>query len=123
MTMKDNNNAIHIKLSNKENSDSKLIPKNMAKWEISEPTYEQRAKWLEAMKQIADENGRVTLGGLSDGSLMGEFECLYILAAIGCIDIKTESRPATADEIPKDRPFLTWHYQVSGNLPKENKQI
>ena len=101
----------------------KPISQNKVKWEIPKPTDEQRAKWLEAMKQIADENGRVTLGGVSDGTVIGEYECFYILNAIGCTDIKFQSRPATADEIPKDRPFLRWHYQVSGNLPKENKQI
>lgn len=44
-------------------------------------------------------------------------ECCLIAKAIGCTDIRTESREATPDEIPKDKPWCSWFYAVSGKLP------
>ena len=54
---------------------------------------------------------------LADSTLMFQANLYYTLAAIGCTDIRTESREATPDEIPKDKPWCSWFYAVSGKLP------
>lgn len=96
----------------------KIKPKPMP-YEPIRLTDEARSQLQQNLRRRADENGKVSFSGVSDGSAMADFRYVVILYLAGCTDIKTEFRDATADEIPKDRRFLTQHFEVSGILPQE----
>ena len=80
-------------------------------------TDEQKSAALAYYRKLADNDGRIELKCVCDSTLMFQANLYYTLAAIGCTDIRTESREATPDEIPKDKPWCSWFYAVSGKLP------
>ena len=80
-------------------------------------TAEQKSDMLAYYRKLADGDGRVELKCVCDSTLIFQANLYYTLAAIGCTDIRTESREATPDEIPKDKPWCSWFYAVSGKLP------
>ena len=82
----------------------------------------EKKEIYEALLKKADKNRRVSIKGVSDGTLLYEFNMIHLLVSAGCTDIKTGSRPAQQEEIPKDKPFLTWYMEVSGTLPEEFKE-
>lgn len=81
-------------------------------------TDEEKASQTEYYRAFADENGRIELKSISDSTLYFLASMVHTLKEIGCTDIQSESREATADEIPKDKPWCSWVYIVSGILPK-----
>ena len=79
-------------------------------------TAEQKAAALEYYRKLADSDGRIELKCVCDSTLMFQANLYYTLVELGCTDIRTESREATPDEIPKDKPWCSWFYAVSGKL-------
>ena len=80
-------------------------------------TADQKSDMLAYYRKLADSDGRIELKCVCDSTLMFQANLYYTLAAIGCTDIRTESREATPDEIPKNKPWCSWFYAVSGKLP------
>lgn len=81
-------------------------------------TDEEKANLIEYYRRYADENGRIELKSVCDSTLYFMVNMCCMLKEIGCTDIQKVSREATADEIPKDKPWCSWVYIVSGVLPK-----
>ena len=81
-------------------------------------TDEEKANLIEYYRRYADENGRIELKSVCDSTLYFMVNMCYMLKEIGCTDIQKVSREATTDEIPKDKPWCSWVYIVSGVLPK-----
>lgn len=68
------------------------------------------------------DDGRVMISVICDGTLYFLMTLLFTLTVAGCTDIKTTSRPATGEEIPKDKPFCRWYYAAEGTLPEKEEQ-
>lgn len=80
-------------------------------------TADQKSDMLAYYRKLADSDGRIELKCVCDSTLMFQANLYYNLVAIGCTDIRTESREAAPDEIPKNKPWCSWFYAVSGKLP------
>lgn len=65
------------------------------------------------------DDGRVLISVICDGTLCFLTNLLFMLMVAGCTDIKTTSRPATKLEMIEAKPFLTWYFSASGFLPEE----
>lgn len=65
------------------------------------------------------DDGRVMISVICDGTLLFLMNLLFTLTAAGCTDIVTISRPATKTEMIEAKPFLTWYFSASGFLPEE----
>lgn len=74
------------------------------------------------LKNIVQENGRVKIWSVCDSTLLFLFNLITMLTVAGCTDITTESRPATGEEIPKDKPFCRWYYAAEGTLPEKKEE-
>lgn len=65
------------------------------------------------------DDGRVMISVICDGTLLFLMNLYFTLTVAGCTDIKTTSRPATKTERIESKPFLTWYFSASGFLPEE----
>lgn len=65
------------------------------------------------------DDGRVMISVICDGTLVFLMNLLFTLTVAGCTDIKTTSRPATKLEMIEAKPFLSWYFSASGFLPEE----
>ena len=74
---------------------------------------------IQYYRSLADENGELTLSCVCDSTLLYAWELYKLLDLSGVTDIKVESREATPEEIPKDKPYCSWYYSATGRLPKE----
>lgn len=71
------------------------------------------------MEHNLQDDGRVLISVICDGTLCFLETLLYTLKVAGCTDIKTTSRPATKLEMIEAKPFLSWYFSASGFLPEE----
>ena len=65
------------------------------------------------------DDGRVMISVICDGTLLFLMNLWFTLTVAGCTDIVTISRPATKTERIEAKPFLTWYFSASGFLPEE----
>lgn len=65
------------------------------------------------------EDGRVMISVICDGTLLFLVNLYFALTVAGCTEIETTSRPATKTEMIEAKPFLTWYFSASGFLPEE----
>lgn len=79
-------------------------------------TAEQKSDMLAYYRKLANSDGRIELKCVCDSTLMFQANLYYTLVELGCTDIRTESREATPDEIPKDKKLCNWVYIVSVKL-------
>ena len=70
-----------------------------------------------SLRKNSEENGIVKISTVCDSTLLFLFELEATLRIAGCTNIKITSRPATEDEIPKNKPFCNWYYAAEGILP------
>lgn len=70
-----------------------------------------------SLRKNSEENGTVKISTVCDSTLLFLFELEATLRIAGCKNIKITSRPATEDEIPKNKPFCNWYYAAEGILP------
>lgn len=68
-------------------------------------------------KNVQDD-GRIKISCICDGTFLFLYELVSDLTIMGCTDIEVESREATEDEIPKEKPWRCWYFSASGILPK-----
>ena len=72
--------------------------------------------FLRAHKARVDENNRITLEVLCDGTLFFLSEMVAVLKAIECTDIKYDGN-TVSEGIPKEKPWCNYLYTASGVLP------
>ena len=70
-----------------------------------------------AKKDISDD-GKIKISCTCDGTALFLYSLVADLEMMGCADIEVESREATEDEIPKEKPWCRWYFSASGILPK-----
>ena len=68
-------------------------------------------------KDISDD-GKIKISCTCDGAFSFLYQLVSDLTIMGCTDIEVESREATEDEIPKEKPWRCWYFSASGILPK-----
>lgn len=76
-------------------------------------------KAIQYYRSLADEKGELTLSCVCDSTFLFLFQLYKTLELAGFTDITIEDREAKPEEIPKDKPYCSWYYGVTGKLPKE----
>lgn len=76
-------------------------------------------KAIQYYRSLADEKGELTLSCVCDSTFLFLFTLYKTLELAGFTDITIEDREAKPEEIPKDKPYCSWYYGVTGKLPKE----
>lgn len=74
--------------------------------------------FLNSHNATVDEERRLHLSCLCDGTYLFLCEMTEFLRAIGCTDIKANAEPAT-EGMPKEKPWLDCLFTASGILPDD----
>lgn len=75
-------------------------------------------KFLREHRATVDQERRLHLRCLCDGTLYFQVVMVQFLAALGCTDIKYDGHEET-EGIPEDKPWCSWLYETSGVLPED----
>ena len=73
-------------------------------------------------KPYIDENNRLHIFCLCDGTYIFLLQLVKVLAEMGCSDIHTNGDIVT-EGIPEDKPWCNYLFEASGILPDEAVEI
>lgn len=74
-------------------------------------------EFLKQHNARVDEDKRLYLECLCDGTLVFQIDLIAFLKSIGCTDIKIDGHDAS-ERAPQDKPWCSWLYEASGVLPE-----